>query len=117
MREAELRQKCTCFKCNKRIGQCNLPIFHDITMVRHGIDMSAVRRQQGLAMQLNGHGALASVMGPGEDMTMVLCTTTLTICDDCMIEHFSELFYAYEISIREDSNNVRKTICAVLPRI
>lgn len=46
--------------------------------------MQAIQRQTGLAMMLGGNGALASVMGPDENMTIPLSNKlTVMICDIC----------------------------------
>lgn len=87
MKEAELRQQATCAHCQRKIGESRRPMFYTVTIARHGIDLAAVRRQQGLAMMLGwgvGSGFIANVMGPDEEMTIPLMETgTITICEDC----------------------------------
>lgn len=55
-------------------------------MQRHGVLMSAVKRQQGLTDFLGGSAILAMAMGADEEMTQPPSEPiTLTVCDDCAI--------------------------------
>lgn len=45
--------------------------------------MDALQRQQGLGMMLGGHGDLAMVMGPDEDMAEAITDVEITLCEEC----------------------------------
>lgn len=82
MKEKELRESATCAICGNKIGKCGQPMFWRVRIERHGIDAGAVHRATGLGMMLGG--ALASVMGPDEEMTKPLMDpVTLTVCEGC----------------------------------
>lgn len=55
------------------------------------VDLAAVKRQQGLEMMMGGGSngaALASIMGPNEDLLKPLgLTQTFQICDQCAMSH------------------------------
>lgn len=92
MKEKELRELATCRVCKKKIGETKLPILWKLKAERHGLDLHALQRQQGLGMMLGGHGGLAMAMGADEDMTRILHDETCMVCDGCMIERMPELF-------------------------
>lgn len=86
MKENELRKAATCGICHKKIGHTGLPLFWQITIERFGIDLRSIQRQDGLAAIL-GSSRLASVMGPGEEMTIPLLEPVkVSICDKCIME-------------------------------
>lgn len=84
MKEAELRKHTTCSLCEKKIlSNGGLPLFWRVTVERFGLDMSALQRQQGLSM-LVGSPAVASVMGPNEDLAKpIQKPAVLTVCEKC----------------------------------
>jgi len=83
MKRAELLEHATCSGCAKRIGHTGLPLFWRVKVERFGIDVSALRRQDGLGQFIGSH-ALAAAMGPDEDLaTPVMDPVTLTLCDTC----------------------------------
>lgn len=84
MKEAELRQHLTCDACRNKIGHTGLPLFWRVTVERFGVDLRAVRCQDGLAAFL-GSPALASVMGHDEDVAVPLIDPpqVLTLCEAC----------------------------------
>lgn len=83
MNEIELRKAATCALCRGKIMQSGLPLFYQVTIARHGIDVNAVRRQAGLGTFL-GSPTLASIMGPDEQMTVtVMDPSTITVCEPC----------------------------------
>lgn len=83
MKETELRQHATCTMCNKKVGATGLPLFWRVTIDRFGIDLQAVRRQDGLGAYI-GNAAIARVMGPDLDMAKpVMDTIVATICEHC----------------------------------
>lgn len=86
MKETELRQHANCSLCGKGIMHTGIPLFYLVTVERFGIDMRAAQRQQGLGMLL-GSAALATVMGPDEDLAKpVMNPVTLTVCETCSTE-------------------------------
>lgn len=83
MKEAELRECTTCALCGQLIGVSGLPLFWRVTVERYGIDMHAVRRQDGLAAFM-GSSHLAAVMGPDEDVARPMMEPVkLTLCEPC----------------------------------
>lgn len=97
MKEAELRNHTTCSLCHKKIMACGLPLFWRLTIERFGIDIRAIQRQDGLS-QIVGSSAIASVMGPNEDLASpVQEATILTICEKCAMENecVAKLFHQY----------------------
>jgi len=89
MREAELLKHATCSLCSKKIGHTGMPLFWRVTVERFGIDLRAVRRQDGLAQML-GNTVLAAVMGPAEDMAQpVMDPVALTVCEACAMSPVS----------------------------
>ena len=87
MKESELRKHATCDECGKGIGASGLPLFLTVQVRRYGIDLNAVRRQDGLAAHM-GSSALAMVMGTDEDMAQeMMDPVTLTICEMCAWKH------------------------------
>lgn len=90
MRENELRQHAKCSNCGKGIGHTGLPLFWTLKVERHGIDLNAVRRQDGLAMMLGGHSVLANVMGADEEMTKpMMDPVEITLCEHCATDEIS----------------------------
>ena len=89
MREKELREAATCGLCKEKIGKSGLPLFMRVKVERHGL-LPSIQRQQGLAMVMGGgeSGAvLASVLGPNEEMTKIIASHEITVCEACAIEH------------------------------
>ena len=87
MKESELRKHAKCSLCSELIGHTGIPIFWTVQVFRHGVDLSAIRRQDGLGMML-GNTALAQVMGPDEEMTKTLLgPVDLTLCESCALEN------------------------------
>jgi len=83
MKEAELRKHSTCSLCRKPIGHTGLALFWRVTVERFGVDLRAVKRQDGLAAYM-GSSALAAAMGTDEDMAVpVMDPVTLTACEVC----------------------------------
>jgi hypothetical protein len=83
MKEQELREKAKCVKCGKGIGHTGLPFFWTVKINRYAMDMKALQRQQGLAMMMGGHGLLANIMGPNEDMAKSISEKEITLCETC----------------------------------
>lgn len=69
--------------CGQKIGHARLPLFWRVRIERYGVKIDAVQRQTGLAMMLDGHAALAAVMGPDEDMAEKILSKEITVCEDC----------------------------------
>jgi hypothetical protein len=90
MRENELRKHATCSNCQKGIGHTGLPLFWTLKVERHGVDVKAVKRQDGLAAMLGGNAILAQVMGADEEMTKPMMEPVeLTLCEDCAMGEIS----------------------------
>lgn len=89
MKEKELREHTTCSNCRKPIGHTGLPLFWKLTVERHGVDMGAVRRQDGLAAVLGGSVELAQAMGTDPEMTVLLETVEITLCEACAMSNIS----------------------------
>jgi hypothetical protein len=88
MKEKELREAAKCAMCNKLIGHTGLPMFWRVTLERHGVDLNAVRRQDGLTAMLGGRAELAGVMGADEEMTVPLMEPiTVTLCETCAMDN------------------------------
>lgn len=86
MKAAELRKHVTCALCERPIGHSGMPLFWRVRVERFGVDLQAVRRQDGLGAFL-GSNALASVMGPDEDLAApVMEPVLLTVCEPCALE-------------------------------
>lgn len=87
MKEKELREISQCAWCKKPFGHTGLPLFWRVTIARYGVDMHAVRRQDGLTALLGGHANLAQVMGPDEEMAKpIMEPVTVTLCETCATE-------------------------------
>jgi hypothetical protein len=83
MKADELRENAVCRVCGKKFGESGLPLFWRVTVQRFVVDMAAVQRQSGLEMML-GNVALASVMGPNEDLAKpIIDPVTVTVCENC----------------------------------
>lgn len=84
MKQSELSRLANCSRCKQPIGHSVLPIF---TVVRHqdyGVDLAAVRSQQGLGMMVGS--VLAMHMGPDEDMAKAVGDEAdLTLCANCRV--------------------------------
>lgn len=85
MKEVELRSAAVCAHCEKKIGECGMPMFYRIKIERHLLNLAAIQRQRGLAQFLSGNDRLAQVMGPDEEMTCDLLehSREITICESC----------------------------------
>ncbi len=99
MKERELRENAKCRLCGKGILAGGVPLFWRVTIERFGVDMRKCERQQGLTMML-GSAALASVMGPNEDLAMsVMEPVTLTVCEDCAMVKSQPIVCLAEMSV------------------
>lgn len=84
MKERELREAALCAGCGKNIGASGIPLFYRVTIERFGLDFKACQRQQGLGLMLGGHGGLAMIMGPDEDLAVpMMDPVKVTICELC----------------------------------
>lgn len=82
-KEDELRKLATCAVCARKIGQTGIPLFYVLTMERHGVNLPAAGRQDALGRMI-GSAMLATVMGPGEVMTIpVMDRIRFMVCEDC----------------------------------
>lgn len=85
MRESELRKHAVCSACRNKIGHTGLPLFWTVRAERHGIKVDAVKKQAGLTMMLGGNAMIAAAMGPDENMTEVVDSAELTLCEQCAV--------------------------------
>lgn len=86
MKQEELLKHSKCSICGEGVATSGLPIFSVITFQRYGLDMNAIRRQDGLAAFM-GHSQLAAVMGPNEDMAKKLGPPVKsTVCETCLMK-------------------------------
>lgn len=76
IKESDLRP---CHFCSQPLGV----FFHRITLEQAVVDTKAAQRQTGLGMML-GSAALASVMGPDDDIAKIISTSQHLICADCV---------------------------------
>lgn len=87
MKEKELREIANCAKCGKPFGHTQLPLFWRITIERFGVNMDAVRRQDGLTELFGGNPYLAQVMGPDQKLAQLITgPITVTLCENCALE-------------------------------
>jgi hypothetical protein len=97
VREKELRESSICANCGKPFGHTQLPIFFRVTIEQLGVDIEAIRRQDGLAALLGGSSAIAMVMGADEEMTKPLREpVTVTLCYDCAVSPVCVLELLYD---------------------
>lgn len=102
MKADQLLKHAKCSVCGNGIGTGQTLFFWVITVERHGLDLAAIQRHDGLGMMMGSH-ALARVMGPDEDLTKpVMKPSKLTICETCMLEKFPLLA---DLAIRMDGGN------------
>ncbi len=86
MREKELRECSVCSFCGSKIGAGG-PFFWRVKIERFVLNIQACQRQQGLGMLLGGHGGLAQIMGPDEDLAVeLLKPITLISCEPCSLD-------------------------------
>lgn len=86
MRESQLRKVSKCAVCGEGVGHTGLPLFYSLTIEHLGLNVQAIRRQDGLGMML-GSSVLASVMGADEEMTVPLGgPIQVSICETCITE-------------------------------
>lgn len=83
MKEKELRKVAECEICHKKIGSTGLPLFWRVRIRRFGVLVDAVKRQAGLEMMMDGHVAIAQIMGPNEDMAKQISEIEITVCEKC----------------------------------
>lgn len=82
MKEAELRKRATCSRCNKKLCETGSPVFAVVRQQDYIINLDAVRRQDGLGHMIGG--LLAMHMGPGEEMaTPAPEAVDITLCALC----------------------------------
>lgn len=103
MREKELREHTYCSVCGKSIGHTGLPLFWTVSIEHHGIDMDAVRRQDGLMSLLGGSARLAQVMGTDAEMTKtILGPVVVTVCETCAVMEDSPCLVQLAEAMKED---------------
>jgi len=87
VKEAELRKHTTCDLCHQPIGTAGIPLFWRVTFERFGLQLDAIRRQDGLTALLGGNAFLAQHMGTDESLaTPIMEPNTITVCERCATE-------------------------------
>lgn len=84
MKRAELLTHAKCSLCHQPIGNSGVPLFWKVTVERFGLDLRAIKRQDGMG-EMMGHHALAAFMGPDQDMAkpMMEKPAIATVCETC----------------------------------
>jgi hypothetical protein len=93
MKKNELKK---CAECGKGMMHSGNPIFYRVAVERMCVNLPAVERHHGLELMLGRNAALASVMGPDEDIAVPLgARISVLVCQDCSIKlsvaHLAEL--------------------------
>ena len=83
MRERELRQKRLCTACGERIGHAGLLSFWTARLEHHVVNLDAIKRQDGPTAAMSGHALMALIVGPNEEMTEVVATVEVVLCESC----------------------------------
>lgn len=85
MKERELREASHCAVCEEPFGRATtMPLFYRVRVQLFGLDMNAIKQQDGLTAMLGGHAMLASVMGTNAEMASEIGTSkTFTVCHAC----------------------------------
>jgi len=79
-------QNCAC--CRKGVAHGGNILFYQLRLARFGLDLGAVRRQQGLEQMLGGCARLADVMSPDEDLARpVSDELQVWVCEPCSLMH------------------------------
>jgi hypothetical protein len=103
MKRAELLTHAKCTHCHRQIGHTGLPLFWKVTIERFGVDMNAVKRQDGLGAFL-GSQALGAVMGPDEDLAKpMMDRAELTLCEECAMSSIPAAVLADIASHRDEA--------------
>lgn len=88
MKQDELKKHTKCSMCGEGIARSGLPLFSVVTFQRYGLNMQAIRRQDGLSAFI-GHSEIASVMGPNEDMAKPIGgPVKSTVCETCLMKPY-----------------------------
>lgn len=82
-----------CAICDEGMMHARGMTFYSLTIVRMGINLAAVRRQDALETLCGGSPAIAQALGPDEDLAVPLhAAEPVWICDPCAFSHgLSEL--------------------------
>src|SRR5690606_14308926 len=76
-----------CANCQKGMMHSGNPVFYRVSVERMCMDVPAVQRQHGLELMFNGEAALASIMGPDEDLAKPIGDKEeVLVCQDCSIK-------------------------------
>lgn len=105
MKENELRKHAVCSLCGKRIGHTGLPLFWVIEFKRYGINLQALKRQDGLTAVLCGAAALANLLGPDEPMAECISHAKLTVCETCAMEDVGPFAALAEVGADDDDDD------------
>ena len=73
-----------CLICHKGMAHSGHLTFYRLQFERLILDARAIQRAHGLEMMMGGAAALASVMGPNEDLAKVIAgPKPVLICEEC----------------------------------
>lgn len=98
MKEKELRKHLNCNLCKEKVLKGGLPLFWTVKIERHGVKIAAIQRQDGLTAFLGRNAILANIMGPDEEMTELMDSGEITVCEKCAIENPKAVFLLLEAS-------------------
>lgn len=85
-----------CAACGKGLAHDGNFLFWRLKFERLAVDHSAVQRQHGLELML-GSPAIASVMGPDNDIAKVIDgPTNVLVCEPCVMDRLLGLFLIAE---------------------
>lgn len=76
-----------CAMCGKGLMHTGLPLVWKITMHRLGLDVNALRREQGLEMMMGGAAPLARAFSPNNEFGLEIeKPITVMVCEPCALE-------------------------------
>lgn len=87
MKEKELRKIIKCAFCGKPFGHTQIPLFWRVSVQRFGVNLDAMKRQDGLSALLGGNVTLANAMGADEEIANPMTDKIeFTVCEECADE-------------------------------
>jgi hypothetical protein len=76
-----------CPMCGKSVMHTGLPLVWKITMHRLGLDVRALRREQGLEMMMGGSAPLARAFSPNNEFGKEIeKPITVMVCEPCALD-------------------------------
>jgi len=80
----KLSEFTNCYFCDKGMAHAGIA-FYKLTLDYLILDLNAIRRAQGLELQLGKAAPLASVLGPNEDLAKSVQLKEICVCLDCAL--------------------------------